>query len=106
NFIKTYYEGEKLLLLAPIHLEKGRTMEDKIKVLQQQGYSRIKIGNEVVRIEEVDTFSKQDAVFLVVDRIITKTEEDFYIRLADAIQTAFFEGKGECYVESLKDNKQ
>lgn len=106
NFIKTYNEREKLLLLAPIHLEKGRTMEDKIKVLQQQGYARIKIGNEVVRIEEVDTISKQDTVFLVVDRIITKTEEDFYNRLADAIQTAFFEGKGECYVESLKDNKQ
>src|SRR5690606_8330021 len=106
NFIKTYNEGEKLLLLAPIHLEKGRTMEDKLKVLQQQGYARIKIGNEVVRIEEVDTFSKQDAVFLVVDRIITKTEEDFYNRLADAIQTAFFEGKGECYVEFLKDNKK
>ncbi|WP_370097916.1 excinuclease ABC subunit UvrA [Xanthomarina gelatinilytica] len=106
NFIKTYNEREKLLLLAPIHLEKGRTMEDKIKVLQQQGYARIKLGNEVVRIEEVDTISKQDTVFLVVDRIITKTEEDFYNRLADAIQTAFFEGKGECYVESLKDNKQ
>src|SRR5690606_1055936 len=40
NFIKEFSEGEKLLLLAPIHLEEGRTMENKIKALAQQGYSR------------------------------------------------------------------
>ncbi|NNK27294.1 MAG: excinuclease ABC subunit UvrA, partial [Flavobacteriaceae bacterium] len=45
-------------------------------------------------------------IYLVVDRIIVKHEEDFYNRLADAIQTAFFEGKGECIIESLSDNKQ
>lgn len=106
NYIKSFEEGEKLLLLAPIHLEEGRSMEDKLKVLQQQGYARIKVGNDVLRIEEAKVISKKDPIFLVVDRIITKNEEDFYNRLADAIQTAFFEGKGECYVETLKDGKQ
>ncbi|MCX7547352.1 excinuclease ABC subunit UvrA [Xanthomarina sp. F1114] len=106
NYIKTFDEGEKLLLLAPIYLEEGRTMEDKLKVLQQQGYARIKVDDKVQRIEEVKSISITEPVYLVVDRIITKNEEDFYNRLADAIQTSFFEGKGECYVESLKDNKQ
>ncbi len=99
NFIKKFSEGEKLLLLAPIHLEEGRTMENKIKALAQQGYSRIKIDGEVLRIDEPKTFPKK--IDLVIDRIITKNEEDFYNRLADAVEIAFFEGKGELYVEEI-----
>ncbi len=106
NHIKTFNEGEKLLLLAPIYLEEGRSMEDKLKTLQQQGYARIKVNNDVVRIDEAKSFSKKDTVLLVVDRIITKNDEDFLNRLADAIQTAFFEGKGECIIETLSDKNQ
>jgi excinuclease ABC subunit A len=106
KYLKTFSEGEKLLLLAPIHLEEGRTIEDKLNALNQQGYARIKINNDVVRIDEVEKINKQDHLFLVVDRVITKDEEDFLNRLADAVQTAFFEGKGECIIETLKDNNQ
>ena len=104
--IMAFPEREKLLLLTPIYLEEGRTMEDKLKTLQQQGYARIKVNDTVVRIDEVKTTSKKESVLLVVDRIIVKHEEDFKNRLADAIQTAFFEGKGECIIENLSDNKQ
>ncbi len=105
--IKTFPEGEKLLLLAPIILEKDRTLADKLKVLNQQGYARIKVNDSVVRIDEAfDTKEKPENIYLVVDRVITKNEEDFYNRLADAIETAFFEGKGNCYVESLSTNTQ
>ena len=100
TYIKDFDEGEKLLLLAPIYLEEGRTMEDKLKVLNQQGYARIKVNDDVVRIDEYDV-KKKDKITLVVDRIITKNDEDFYNRLADAIQTTFFEGRGECFIESL-----
>ncbi|SFN64965.1 excinuclease ABC subunit A [Bizionia echini] len=105
--IKTFPEGEKLLLLAPIILEKDRTLADKLKVLNQQGYARIKVNDSVLRIDEAfDTKEKPENIYLVVDRVITKNEEDFYNRLADAIETAFFEGKGNCYVESLSTNTQ
>ncbi len=105
NYIKTFKEGHKLLLLAPIHLEKGRTMEDKLKALLQQGYARIKINDTVLRIDEAETFGETiNDIFLVVDRIIVRDEEDFYNRLADAIQTAFFEGKNECVIESIAEN--
>jgi excinuclease ABC subunit A len=106
TYLKTFPSREKLLLLAPIYLEEGRTIEDKLKALQQQGYARIKVNKEVVRIDEVETINKKDTIRLVVDRIIINEEEDFFNRLADAIQTAFFEGKGECYIETIKDNKQ
>ncbi len=104
KYIKSFPEREKLLLLSPIHLEEGRSINDKLKALNQQGYSRVKLNDEVSRIDEISTITDQDTIYLVVDRIVTKHNEDFYNRLADAIQTAFFEGKGECIVESLKDN--
>ena len=106
NYLKTFSESEKLLLLAPIYLEEGRTIDDKLKALQQQGYARIKVNKDVVRIDEANSIKKNDTILLVVDRIIIKDEEDFLNRLADAVQTAFFEGKGECIIETLSDNKQ
>ncbi|WP_194768757.1 excinuclease ABC subunit UvrA [Tamlana sp. I1] len=107
NYIKTFPESEKMLLLAPIILEEGRSMEDKLKTLLQQGYARIKVNDSILRIDEaIESTSKKDNILLVVDRVIKKDEEDFYNRLADAIQTAFFEGKGSCFIETLSNNKQ
>ncbi len=106
NYINTFPEGEKLLLLAPIHLETGRTMEDKLKALLQQGYARVKLNEAVVRIDDSVEYNKNDTILLVVDRVVIKDEEDFQNRLADAIQTAFFEGNGTCFIETLTDNKQ
>ena len=106
NYIKQFDDGEKLLLLSPITLEEGRTMDDKLKVLQQQGYARIKYNNDIIRIDETQEKHIENDIYLVVDRIIVKHEDDFYNRLADAIETAFFEGKGTCIIESLSDNKQ
>lgn len=106
NFIKTFQEKERLLLLAPILVEKGRTLPEKAKVLLQQGYSRIKVKNEVLRIEEANLQKiKANEVYLVVDRIILKNDEDFYNRLADSVQTAFFEGKGKLSIERLSNGK-
>ncbi|GAA4324300.1 excinuclease ABC subunit UvrA [Pontixanthobacter gangjinensis] len=105
NYIKAFPEREKLLLLAPIHVEDGRSLEKKINILAQQGYSRIKIDDKVVRIDETDlSKAKDDNTWLVVDRIITKDDEDFYNRLADAVEAAFFEGKGELFIEKLSDH--
>jgi excinuclease ABC subunit A len=108
DFIKSFAEGSKMLLLAPVHIEKKRTAGEKVKILLQQGYSRIKVGENVLRIDELDLdhFDEKD-FFLVVDRIVSKADdEDFLNRLADAVQTAFFEGKGELFVETLFDNKK
>ena len=105
NYVKTLEIGEKLLLLAPIILEEGRTIENKLQALQHQGYARIKIGNRVERIEQIEDFKKlPKAISLVVDRIIVKDEDDFYNRLADAIEMAFFEGNGRCQIEKLENS--
>jgi len=104
NYIKQFPEGKKLLLLTPIHLEEGRTIENKLLALLQQGYARIKIDNTILRLDELKGKLLPKTLHLVVDRVITKNDEDFINRLADAVQIAFFEGKGILYIENLSDS--
>ena len=108
DYVKSVEEGTKLLLLSPIQLEKGRTIENKLQTLQQQGYARVKFKDKVLRIEDAlkETIKTEKDLYLVVDRIIFKNDEDFLNRLADAIETAFFEGLGTCIIEHLKSKKQ
>jgi excinuclease ABC subunit A len=102
NHIKKLETGSKLLLLAPIHLNEDRDLKTLLNIFSQQGYARIKFNNSIVRIEEfpLEEYTNQ-SLELVIDRIVLKDDEDFYNRLADAIQTAFFEGKGICTIENL-----
>jgi excinuclease ABC subunit A len=107
NDVKTFETASKWLLLAPIHLEQGRKLEDKLKVLLQQGFARILVNNEMVRLDEIGQHSLDNKdILLIIDRIIVKEEEEFFNRLADAVQTAFFEGKGECFLQDLNTNKR
>ena len=105
--VKTFALDSKWLLLSPIHLEQGRQLEDKLKVLLQQGFARILVDNEMVRLDEIDqhSFDNKD-ILLIIDRIVVKEEEEFFNRLADATQTAFFEGKGICYLQDLETNSR
>ncbi|WP_306352729.1 excinuclease ABC subunit UvrA [Flavobacterium sp. '19STA2R22 D10 B1'] len=107
NLVQTFELDSKWLLISPILLEKGRTLKDKLSVLLQQGYSRVLVDNEMIRIDEWDEKKhKTKEIFLIIDRIIVKEEEEFYNRLSDAIETAFFEGKGTCYLQELNTDKR
>ena len=113
NFVKETEESTKLLLLAPIVFSDEQDIAKILKLVAQQGYSRIKIAQTVERIDDallekysdkkLRTFSKEENVFLVIDRIVMKPSEDFFNRLADSIQIAFFEGKGICAIENLNE---
>ncbi|WP_297333998.1 excinuclease ABC subunit UvrA [Flavobacterium sp.] len=102
NEVKGFEQNSRWLLLAPIHIERGRTIEEKLGVLLQQGFARILADGETLRLDEIEgaDFTNKE-VLLVVDRIVVKDEEEFYNRLADAIQTAFYEGKGELYLQEV-----
>ncbi|WP_282050284.1 excinuclease ABC subunit UvrA [Maribacter aquivivus] len=105
NHVKTYDEGTKLLLLAPIVIREDRDALKSLELFSKQGYARIKYNDKVLRIDQApEDIGKK--FYLVIDRIITKDDEDFYNRLANAVDTAFFEGKGECIIEELADGKQ
>ena len=111
NFVKTLEEKTKLLLLAKVHIPEERSVEKSLSILSQQGYARIKYKGEVIRIEDfANTVKNSNQEIghdfeLVVDRIVVQHNEDFYNRLADAVQIAFFEGKGACTLENLVTKK-
>lgn len=105
--VKTFPLDSKWLLLSPIHLEEGRQLEDKLKVLLQQGFARILVDNEMIRLDELEQHSLDNKnILLIIDRIVVKEEEEFYNRLADATQTAFFEGKGVCYLQEAETKER
>ncbi|WP_349351143.1 MULTISPECIES: excinuclease ABC subunit UvrA [unclassified Flagellimonas] len=101
NHIKGLNEREKLLLLAPITISEDRETLKSLELFSKQGYARIKYNGEVIRIDEAPKDIGK-TFHLVVDRIIVKDDEDFYNRLANAVDNAFFEGKGECAIENLQ----
>ncbi len=105
--VKSFVLDSNWLLLSPIHLEAGRALEDKLKVLLQQGFARILVNNEMLRLDALEPHSLDNKdVLLIVDRIVVKEEDAFYNRLSDAIQTAFYEGKGKCFLQEVDTNKR
>ncbi|KUF42983.1 excinuclease ABC subunit UvrA [Myroides marinus] len=114
DYIKSLAIGAKLLLLSPIDLGEDRELYEYLNILLQQGYARVLVNGETLRLDQYisnnsqDTVNQVDAanVYLVVDRIVVSDDEDFYNRLGDSVETAFFEGKGYCYIEDLKDKKR
>ena len=105
NFIKTFKEETKLLLLSPIRINEDRDLKTVLKVLSQQGYARVKYEDQIYRIDDLPTDKNySNDLKLVIDRVIVRYNEDFYNRLSDAIQTAFFEGNGVCMIQDVSNN--
>lgn len=105
KFVKSFPERTKLLLLAPITIKPERDTLKSLQLFSKQGYARIKYKGEVIRIDAApDDIERQFE--LVIDRIMVKDDEDFLNRLANAVDTAFFEGQGNCIIEELESKKQ
>ena len=102
--VKSKPIGTRLLLLAPIQLEADRKLKDKLSILAQQGFARVLYRNQTVKISEVTTEST-DELYLIVDRVVTAEDEDFFNRLADAVQIAFYEGKGSLVLKEVDHNQ-
>ncbi len=98
--VKTFELESRWLLLSPIVLEENRTLDNKLKTLIQQGFQRVYIKGEIHNLDTlVGLPIEATDLYLVVDRLVVKADEDFYYRLGDAIDTAFFEGKGSCVLQ-------
>ena len=88
--------GTKVMLLSPIVAE---DVKEQLSIWQQQGFSRLYQMNAegIANTLRIGTATEVDRnTYLLVDRIITDNEDSTLNRFADSVQTAFFEGKGEC----------
>ena len=94
-----------MLLLAPVEAESHRTLDEKIKIFIQQGFARIYVNGETQTLDTLEIAPKK-GFDLVIDRMVVRHEEDFYNRVADAIELAFYEGKGICSLLHLEDKRR
>lgn len=100
----------KVMIHAPFRIHANRAVNDQLKILMQQGFSRISVNNNILRIDEyinqeIKTETDQD-ISIVIDRIVVQEDEmDFRSRVADSVQTAFYEGKGDCILEIDRNGK-
>ena len=105
NFILRKKNEEEVFLLTEI--EKDRK-SNFLNILLQQGYSRLLVNNKVEKINNlIESKSKisKKTIQLIIDRIIIDNEdEDLKSRITDSVQTAFFEGNGECIIQ-IKNKK-
>jgi excinuclease ABC subunit A len=102
DYILSLEQGSSALVLAPLHSKDNRSIKDELSILLQQGFSRIKIKDEIIRIEKaLEKIPKSKSIFVVIDRIIiNETDQDTQARIADSVETAFFEGNGLCLIEA------
>ncbi len=105
NEIKKFKELDKFLILSPKKIENKTCSNQYLETLLKQGFARIKIKNEILRINEIKNIKFSDFE-LVVDRSIFKKNYDYLNRLADSIEIAFFEGNGLLVIENLNSNKR
>ena len=104
---RQYAPGTRYIIMAPIHLAEGRTMEQQLKLYLQNGYARICIDGNVERIDDylaTNISSLKDNIYLVIDRLSVDDAKDVVSRLVDSAETAFYEGNGECRLMFLPSN--
>ena len=92
-----FSKGTRFVVMAPIHLAEGRTMEQQLKTYQLEGYARIYVNGDFQRIDEYLEADQNSGgeIWLVIDRLSVDDSKDVIARLVDSAETAFFEGHGE-----------
>ncbi|MCH5309286.1 MAG: excinuclease ABC subunit UvrA [Prevotella sp.] len=99
-----YSKGTRFVVMAPLHLPEGRTLEQQLRMYIQQGYARIYVNGDFQRIDDYLAMLSEGAaqspkdgeMFLVIDRLSADDTPDNIARLVDSAETAYYEGGGCC----------
>lgn len=114
NAIKSLPHNSKIVIIVRFKQHAKREPREELNILVQKGFSRMYIGGKPVRIEDLldmkdeellkqvqPTNTHQQPTYILVDRIVAKDfEEDDIHRISDSVNTAFYEGEGEMYLET------
>lgn len=99
NKALSYPVGTRFAIYAPLILPEDRTLKEQLEILQKEGYTRLEIAGDVYRISEVlsdDQLLKSKDVELLIDRLTVSDDKLLKNRLADSVETAFYEGHDIC----------
>ena len=104
--VSAHSEGIRFLVLCPILIRQGRSLQQQLDIYRQSGFVRLEYQGEVMRIED---FHHEEAVpgelYLVVDRLSVGRDKDTISRLTDSVETAFYEGGGEMMLRFVPENE-
>ena len=108
SFITGFPEETRILVCSPLRKRNGRSILQEAELLLQQGFTRLEVDSEIIRIDEILKLKKTEpckntVCNLVVDRLAVQSDDDTVSRIADSVQTAFFEGHGACIVKVFQD---
>ena len=99
RYILHGHEGKTAIIMT----RPKNVTKDTLNLLVSQGFSRVKYGDDFVRITDLasqtDTLDPDKTIYLVVDRVRVNEEKDTVSRLSDSVETALYEGEGVCHVE-------
>jgi len=106
-FINSLKPETKILVLAPVKKKADKPLKKQLELLAQQGFTRIQQNGLVQKIEDfvATKFSEKDQIYIVVDRLTVRPDdEDNENRISDSVQTAFYEGDGDCAIEVMGED--
>ena len=94
-----FSKGTRFVVMAPVHVSEGRTIEQQLKAYMLEGYARIYVNGDFQRIDDflasTASSSSEASIYLVIDRMSVDDSKDAIARLVDSAETAFYEGHGE-----------
>lgn len=95
NCMLSYPAGTRYTVLAPLLPRDGRTRAEQIEMDMKQGFTRLEVNEEMVRIEDY-LEQADDQIYLLIDRMSCDNAKDSISRLTDSAETAMYEGDGAC----------
>ncbi len=114
DFIQKHDEGTRVQLFIPLPYKyKDRTLQQELDLLLQKGYTRVLLEDELKDIQDVlekghpdlkkkiGTIQEKNPLILIDRFVVTKDDEENVKRIADSVQTAFYESEGECVVDII-----
>jgi excinuclease ABC subunit A len=101
-------EGKKIYILAPLSPQ-TRHIAREFKNLQEVGYFRfLNLGSETIHeFEDINAYrdALPEEIFILIDRMIIRKDDDTVTRLTDSIEQAFKAGQGKIKIQLLGQNK-
>lgn len=95
NCMLSYPKGTRYTVLTPIVPREGRDVEQQIEMDRKEGFTRLEVNGEMVRMEDY-AYNEADAIYLLIDRMSCDDSKDSISRLTDSAETAMYEGDGAC----------
>ena len=107
TYVNKLPEETKILVLAPLKRQLDKSLKKQLELLAQQGFTRIQYQEKIHKIDEfIETkFSEKLPISIVIDRITVRPDdEDNENRISDSVQTAFYEGEGDCMIQIVSED--